>query len=295
MAIVLAGLAGIVLWGKERISQRAIVLKTSSVIKEHAPTSVQPKSAQVYTAKNYDEYTLVTHEKWIVIFLTALIMFIIGYLFYKSIVLSAALSFISLKAPGVWIRNRILKQKKELQLSFKHCLYSISSSLSAGKSVENAFREAIVDLTLIYPDADLAMVQEMEAIVRKVDNGLPIEKALSDLGARAHLDEISNFTEVFNICKRTGGDLVEVVRKTAHMIGDKLQIEQEISVMIAQKRFESKAMCVIPFVIIGFLSFGSPDYMQPLYTLKGHFVMTLALAVIGVAGWLSMKIMNLKV
>jgi len=44
------------------------------------------------------------------------------------------------------------KRKSELNLQFKDLLYSISASLTAGKSVETAFKEALNDLCILYPD-----------------------------------------------------------------------------------------------------------------------------------------------
>ena len=74
----------------------------------------------------------------------------------------------------------------------------------------------------------------------------------------------------------TGGDLVEVVRRTSNIIGEKLDIQQEITVMIAQKKFESKAILVAPIFMISFMNVSSPDYMLPMYSGVG-FIMTTTL------------------
>src|SRR5690606_37534284 len=100
---------------------------------------------------------------------------------------------------------------------------------------------------------------------------------------------------VFATCKRTGGDLIDVLRKTSNMSGEKLEMEQEISVLVAQKRFEAKALSMIPFGIIAFLAWSSPDYMAPLYTGMGRVVMTVALLLWGVCFVLTRRIMDIRI
>ena len=57
--------------------------------------------------------------------------------------------------------------------------------------------------------------------------------------------------------------MVEVVRRTSSVIGEKLDIQQEISVMIAQKRFESKALLAAPFLLLLFMNMTSPIIWSP--------------------------------
>jgi tight adherence protein B len=139
------------------------------------------------------------------------------------------------------------------------------------------------------------MIRELDRINRRTENGEPIEKSLLDFGRRCGIPDIVQFADAFAVCKRTGGDLVEVMRKTSDIIGEKLEIEQDISVMIAQKRFEAKALGIIPFMIVGFLSFSSPDYMEPLYGGVGRLIMTAALAMLAFSLWLARKLMNIGV
>ncbi len=68
----------------------------------------------------------------------------------------------------------------------------------------------------------------------------PIETVLFDFAQRAHLEDLTNFVDVFVISKRSGGNLVEIMRNTSTLIGDKLQIEQEIETLLAKRKLEQK-------------------------------------------------------
>ncbi len=174
---------------------------------------------------------------------------------------------------------------------------SLSSSLVAGRSIENAFIEVTNDLYLLYPDPDTHIIKEFELINRRLENRETIEYALTDFSQRAGVDDITSFTDVFVTCKRTGGDLVEVIRRTSTLISQKLEVEQEISVMISQKKFESNAISMAPIIIVAILSYSASDYMTPLYRWSdlGPIVMTICLLIIGFSFWISQKIMDIKV
>lgn len=244
---------------------------------------------------DYSVYHLSLVERLSAILLSAIVLFGIGYIFYKSMVMAFMLASLGLLYPKIRRKQLAVKRKEELSLQFKQALYSLSSSLAAGKSVENAFREVLKDLKLLYPYPDTYILKEFEIINNRVATGEPIEQALQDFSKRADTEDISNFADVFITCKRSGGDIVEVIRRTANIIGEKLEIKQEISVMIAQKKFESKALGIIPFGLIALLGYMSEDYMAPLYGGVGYVIMTVALIVLIGALFLIQRIMNIKV
>ena len=70
-------------------------------------------------------------------------------MFYHSVVISLCSS------PLVFYLMKLIREERgrkirwELQLQFKDGLQSLSDALSAGYSIENGFREAITDLSLL--------------------------------------------------------------------------------------------------------------------------------------------------
>jgi tight adherence protein B len=243
----------------------------------------------------YDEYLLSRKEKVLAIFIMGIPLSIIGYIFYKSLIMALLLSSMALLYPKYHREHIIRLRKNKLNVQFKQALSCLSSSLSAGKSVETAFREALEDLRILYPDPSCFIVHEFGVICRRLENGEPIEAALTDFSQRAHLEDATSFTDVFVTCKRTGGNLIEVMKRTSGIIGEKLEIKQDITVMIAQKRFESRVLILAPIIIVAVLSFSSPEYMEPLYKGIGFMIMSFCLLLLGACGWLAQKIMNIKV
>lgn len=244
----------------------------------------------------YTQYHMSLYEYLFYSLIAGIVLFLIAYIFYQSIYVSIVFSFLGFFYPRIKRKELTDKRKQELLLQFKQALYSISTSLSAGKSIENAFKEATSDLRLLYPNPNTYIIQELEIINRRIENGEPIEKALNDFSVRTSIEDIANFSDVFVTCKRTGGDLVEVIRRSSTIIGEKIDIQQEISVLIAQKKFEAQILSVSPIFMIAIVSFSSPDYMQPLYELGiGPVVMTISLGLLALSYWLIKWIMDIKV
>lgn len=243
----------------------------------------------------YMEHTLSYRQRAGCIAASAVLFFGIGYLFYHHWALGLLLSAAALLTPKYYNVYLLNKRREALSLHFKQALYSLSSSLAAGKSVENAFREAVHDLRMLDPQADHDLIKELMIICTRMEYGEPIEDALRDFADRAQMEDITNFADVFVTCKRTGGDLVEVVRRTSSVIGEKLDIKQEIAVTISQKKFESKAMFAAPFLFLIFLSLTSPDFLTPLYTGAGYIISSIALLILfGCFIWVQ-RIMDVRV
>ncbi len=246
---------------------------------------------------DYSTYNMSVNEKALYIALAALGLLVIGFIFYNNLIVAIILAGLSIWFPKIQVKSLIKKRKQELAMQFKQTLYSLGSSLAAGRSVENSFKEVAKDLRLLYPDPSTDIIRELDIINFRVENGEPIEEALLDLSKRADIEDITNFTDVFTTCKRKGGNLNEVIRRTSNIIGEKLEIKQEIMVLVSQKRFEAQVIILAPFAIVALLNISSPDYMEPLYKLSsgGPIIMTLALVLLGLCFAGVQKIMDIKV
>lgn len=244
---------------------------------------------------DYRVYTLSKKQRIACLLIGGIALYGVGYIFFQSVVFSLTLTGGAVFIPRQWSSYLLRRRREALNLHFKQALYSLSSSLTAGRSVENGFREAIDDLRLLYPDGNNDLIRELGIICTRMEYGQPIEEALHDFSCRAGMEDISNFADVFMTCKRSGGDLVEIVRRTSAIITEKLEISQEISVMIAQKRFEAKAMLAAPVLFLLFMEMTSPDYMEPLHSGIGIVISAFSLVLYAGCSWLILKIMDIKI
>jgi len=243
----------------------------------------------------YDTYTLDYTERMVALCIGCTVMGGIGYLFYQHWLGVLLFAFIGIGY--IRIRKQILLERRRMNLTqqFKQTLYSLSAALGAGRSMENALREAVQDLQLLYPGTEVDMIRELHIVALRMENREPVEHALVDFSQRANQEDITNFAEVCMTCKRTGGDLIEVVRRTSAIISEKMDIMQEMNILVAQKKLEMKALMVAPVLFLSFLNITSPDFMQALYEGRGRIISTLALIVLLIAVIFIRKLMDIKV
>ncbi len=245
---------------------------------------------------DYNQYVMSQKEKLFYVIIAMAVLFVIGYIFYHNIILSGILMILGVKFPALRTKQIIAKRKKQLTIQFKDMLYSLSSALSVGKSVEMGLRDCLKDLEIIYPDSDTDIIVEIEYILRGIGMNTPTEAMFRQFADRSHIEDIENFVDVFITCKRTGGDIIEVIRSTSNTIGDKIEIKQEIDTLISGKKYEFQFLMVMPVAMVFVLSTTAADYMVPVFTtVIGRIMMTIAIAIFIIAYFVGSKIMNIEI
>lgn len=246
--------------------------------------------------KDYGAYQMTVKEYLVYTGIALVVLAALTYVFYRTLWIFLMVSPLALFFPRYIKRQLIDKQKQELLLQFKEALYVIAASLTAGKSVEMAFRSALSDLRILYIDPDTPIIKELEVIIRKMELNGTIEAALLAFSRRSHLEDVQSFADVFVTCKRRGGNMVEVIKNTSNTVADKIRTREEIETLITEKKFEQKVLNGMPLVMIFILKSSSPEFMEPVYTTAmGRMGMTVAVALFVLAYVVSDKIMKIEV
>ncbi|MGB8452712.1 MAG: type II secretion system F family protein [Anaerocolumna sp.] len=245
--------------------------------------------------KDYNKYKY-TKKEWLTYFMQgAMIGAGLGFLFYANL-----FGILLLFPYGlIHVHNKkkqlVEKRKWQLNLEFRDGLASLSAALNAGYSIENAFIQAVLDLKLMYSPESM-IVSEFERIVNQIFMNKTVEEVLKGFAARSNVEDIVNFAEVFITAKRTGGDIIKIIRTTGNSISDKIEVKREIITLITGIKFEVNIMSMIPFFIIIYLRVFSSGFLDPLYhNLFGFAFMTLVLVMYYGVFCLTQKIMSIEV
>lgn len=243
----------------------------------------------------YDEYRMTVNEKIRYLTVISALAVFISYLFYDSwyafFVLIPA-GIVLMKRIGAELRER---RRMELRIQFQDMIDSVSSALTAGYSVENAFYEARKDMIRLYGLKSL-IVRELDYFFSMLENGQPFENILSDFAKRANVEDITDFSEIFVLAKRNGGDFKGIIGKTVRIMKEKDETEREIRVILSGRRYEQRIMCIIPFGIILYLRLSSGSFLKVLYhNPAGIIIMTACLLIYAGSYVLSRKITDIKV
>lgn len=244
---------------------------------------------------DYREYELLLPEYLRLLLCAAAGLAVICLTFYKSLTVFLCSLPLALLYPFLMRRSLCEKRKHALLLEFRDALGILTSYLSAGYSVENAFQASVPDLRELFGERSL-MLQEFVLIIQGLRLSKNLETLLLNFAERSGLDDVGNFAEVFIVARKSGGELTRILQHTSDVIRDKLTITEEILTMNASKRYEQRIMNLVPFLIILYMNFSSPDFFHILYdSLLGRIVMTACLGVYLAAVWLADRIMRIEV
>lgn len=228
---------------------------------------------------------------WTILKSCAVVVFLAAF-FYRSIVAVIPLAGIGVLFFRMQKKEKAEKCRQELVLQFRECIMSVSTSLKAGYAVENAFLESRKDMCLLYGEQSL-IYRELELIRRGLVINITMEELLRDFAERSDCGEIRQFSEVFTIAKRNGGSLPEIIYQTAEMIGQRIEVKQEMQTLLSGRVMEQKIMKVMPFGILFYISVTYPGYFDMLYhNWQGAAIMTGCLAVYLAAYVLSDRIIG---
>ena len=218
----------------------------------------------------------------------------IAYLFYRSVI--AFLILFPILIPFLRSRRKDLntRRRREILAEFTTGMQMVNASLQAGYAIENSFREAISELRKIYPD-DAFIIIEFRHILTQTSLNVPIETLLLDLGHRTHIEDIRNFAEVFQTAKRTGGDLIAIIRNAVTSIQVKKETREEIEANLSGKASEQKIMSAAPILLIAYTSLTSPGFLDVCYhNTLGIAIMTGSLIIYATAYLWGRKIMQIE-
>ena len=218
-----------------------------------------------------------------------------GWLFYRSVPWVLGLLLLLPLYLRVCRKEQKNEEKRRLNRGFSDALAAFSAALEAGYSAENAWNESVRDLAMIYPE-DEPIRTEFRYVQRQLQNNQSLEQAVSDMAVRTQDEDMLCFAEVFEIAKRSGGDLIQVIKATERNMAERAEVKREIQTILSAKRMEGNIMNLMPCGILLYFLLCDPVYLEPLYNgVAGRVVMTVLLGAYLVCIWWSGKITEIKV
>ena len=221
--------------------------------------------------------------------------FLVLFIFYKIIIL-AAIGGIAFGGANIFsaahgaIKKRILK----LRIQFFDMLEAMSVSMRAGNPLIKSLQSAREDLTLIYPE-DSDILTELDIIIGRFNNAVPLSEAFSDLAIRSGLEDIASFASIYATIEGKSGRADEIIRETQQIIADKMEIEMEIDTLMTAAKAEVNIMLLMPIVILGVIGYAGAGFMDAIYTTgSGRVVSTVSLIVFIISFLLARKFSNVK-
>jgi tight adherence protein B len=126
--------------------------------------------------------------------------------------------------------------------------------------------------------------------------GLPMREAMTNLALRVPIPDLQFLVTAILVQKETGGNLVEILEKTAIVLRERLRLKGQLAIYTAQGRLTGWILAGMPFFIFIGMSIINPKYARILVEEPlGRTLIYIGLALMFIGGFIIRKIVDVKV
>jgi tight adherence protein B len=211
------------------------------------------------------------------------------YLRFDSILMALPVGLLLGSAPFAYVLHKRNKRLDLFQQGLPEALDLMVSALRAGHSLVAAIgsvaRECVDPVGC-----------EFKTCFEEQNYGLELKAALDNLIKRVPLQDLRIFATAIMIQKESGGNLAEVLDKTAHVIRERFRLKRQVGVHTAQGRMTGWVLTMLPIVLGTALYFINPEMMSVLWkNPTGIKMLWTAGGMIVVGGFIIHQIVNMDV
>jgi tight adherence protein B len=134
-------------------------------------------------------------------------------------------------------------------------------------------------LSIVANEGPEPIAQEFRTAFDEINFGLSLSDALLNFAARVDSRDLRYFVVAVLVQRETGGNLAELLSKTAALIRSRLRLAGAVRVLSAEGRISAWILSLLPFMVAGAIQLARPQFLNVLWTdALGRTLAELALA-----------------
>ncbi len=134
----------------------------------------------------------------------------------------------------------------------------MSRALKAGHAVA-----AMIEM--VGQETSEPVASEFRMVFEEQNLGLPLREAILNLARRVPSEDVLFLSTAILVQKETGGNLAEILDKTAFIMRERLRLKGAVRIYTAQGRVSGWVLCMMPFIMFAVLSIVNPSYESKLW------------------------------
>jgi tight adherence protein B len=221
--------------------------------------------------------------------LVVVIAVLVGQIIFGSWVLAPLMGIVGFFLPRYYLRYRQGKRLKAFNRMLSDAVVMLANSLRAGYS----FLQSMEVLSHEMPDP---VASEFSRVVREVGLGRTQQEALANLHRRIPSEDLDMMITAINVQQEVGGNLAEILDTLAHTIRERVRIQGEIRVLVAQQMMAGYVITLLPVALAVGLFLLNREYMAQLYSTQcGWIMIGTAILMIALGFFAIQKIVHIEV
>lgn len=215
-----------------------------------------------------------------------------GYLVYwrtGTLIFSVAVGAAAGFAPLGFVLFKRKQRMAKFEEGLPEALDLICSALRVGHSLNSA-------LGLVTRECPAPVGPEFKVTFDEQNYGLELKTALENMSNRVPVQDLRIVITGILIQKESGGNLAEVLEKTAEVIRERFRLKRQVMTHTAQGRLTGMILTLLPIVLGCAIYFINPKMMSLLWTKElGQKLLYAAGTLIVIGGFIIRKIVNMDV
>lgn len=161
-------------------------------------------------------------------------------------------------APCIILSYQKQEYLKKFERQLPEALDMLARSLWAGNTLQ-------VGMRIIGEDFEPPVSTEFNKTFELIDFGVSIPVALEEMAQRVDYPELRYFVTSVMVQRETGGNLADILARTAILIQGRLEFRERIKAISAEGKLSAYVLAFLPFLIFGFIYLRNPSYFEILF------------------------------
>lgn len=188
--------------------------------------------------------------------------------------------------PVGYLKFKAKRRQKKFDAGLADAIDMMSRALRAGHSMS-------ASINVVAEQSVEPVRSEFSEVFKQQNFGLPLRDAMDQMLNRVPSQDLRVLVTGILVQKETGGNLAEILDRTASTIRERLKIQGEIRTHTAQGRMTGYILCALPIVMLVVINFLNPGYSDVLVTTKtGNMLCYLGVGLLVAGGLIIRQIIN---
>jgi tight adherence protein B len=194
----------------------------------------------------------------------AVVGFIVACLIFSMFAIQVLVACVVGYIPFVVISIKRSRRMAAFNAGLPDAIDMMGRALRAGHSM-------VASINTVAEQSAEPVKTEFREVFKQQNFGMPLRDALNQMLDHVPSQDLKVLVTGILVQKETGGNLAEILDRTASVIRERLRIQGEIRTHTAQGRMTGWILCSLPIVMLFMINFINPGYSNILiYTPIGH-------------------------
>ena len=221
--------------------------------------------------------------------LSFFLTFVIAYIISKKWYVGIIIAIVVVLAEWIYVLLKIDRRESAFTNQLGDCLMMVANAMRAGFSFLQA-------MDLVSKEMEPPMSDEFKHVMRDINLGASVERALDDMDQRVSSPDFSLVVTAVLIQQQVGGDLAHILDTISDTIQDRIRMRREVRTLTAQGRMSGWVLAALPFGLGALITVVNPSYMELLFTERvGQIAIGIAIVMVIIGFIVIQRIVDIDV